>query len=62
MIEIESVPCPRCGSKRTSEIAPTPDTRGTIWCHACGAVSESNRRSEGAVVADQVGEWLAGEQ
>jgi uncharacterized Zn finger protein len=62
MIEIESVPCPQCGSKRTSEIAPTPDKRGTIWCHACGAVAESGRRFEGDVIADQVDEWLTADK
>lgn len=58
-MDTESMPCPSCGSKRTSEIAATPDRAGTVWCHSCGSVSESARRFEGAVIADQVDEWLA---
>ncbi|HUG15099.1 MAG TPA: hypothetical protein VMM78_08770 [Thermomicrobiales bacterium] len=57
-MEPETVACPSCGSKRTSEIAATRDKEGTIWCHSCGSVSESSTRFEGSVVADQVDEWL----
>lgn len=57
-METEMIPCPSCGSKRTTEIAATPERAGTVWCHACGAVTESERRFEGAVIADQVADWL----
>lgn len=30
--------CAKCGSKRTTEIAATPDRPASIWCHSCGAV------------------------
>jgi uncharacterized Zn finger protein len=59
IMDNETVSCPSCGSKRTSEIVATPEQSGTIWCHSCGSVSESTRRFDGAVVADEVDEWLA---
>lgn len=34
--------CPHCGSKRTTNITPTADKPGAVWCHQCGAVSERN--------------------
>jgi hypothetical protein len=36
----EGTACPSCGSKRTTEIAASERRPGSIWCHACGAVSE----------------------
>jgi hypothetical protein len=49
----EGTPCPNCGSKRTTEIAASDRRPGSIWCHACGAVSAVvDDTDHGAVVAE----------
>jgi uncharacterized Zn finger protein len=35
--------CPRCGSKRTTEITPGTGKPAAVWCHQCGSVSERQR-------------------
>jgi transcription elongation factor Elf1 len=47
---MDAVSCPTCGSKRTTEILAGDSKPGTIWCHACGAVTETEAR---AVVSEE---------
>lgn len=35
--------CPRCGSKRTTDITPAADKPAAVWCHQCGAVTDRQR-------------------
>jgi transcription elongation factor Elf1 len=57
-VHMEAAACPSCGSKRITAILAGEGKLGTIWCHACGAVTEKEPEAE--VESDEaLDEWTS---
>ena len=46
--------CPRCGSKRTTDITPAAGKPAAVWCHQCGAVTDRLRDDSQPHADDEV--------
>lgn len=56
---MDGVPCPSCGSKRTTEIMAGLGRPGSIWCHTCGTVTETEAGIAPDRLSREVAEILA---
>jgi transcription elongation factor Elf1 len=57
-MDTEMVSCPSCGSKRTTRIFAGNDKPDSVWCHSCGAVTET-MKSELKDASEPIDEWSA---
>jgi hypothetical protein len=55
---MDDTACPKCGSKRLTQLTGTASRPGAVWCHSCGAITDKAPEPEPVAEPDPLEEQI----